>query len=147
MASQSHPSADKGPQPCSLESRSFAPRGPSVASELPITEVMSAAVGVGVTQFFNWLSNRAKAKSYAMGAVDHAVQTAFGGMETAVGGLQTEVARLTLKVEAVDKKHEDCEAELTLSKAERAELRVQIDDLLSARIPPHVAIARMQEPK
>lgn len=112
-----------------------------MAVSLPTAEVVLGLVGGGgLTQLGNWLLNRSKATAYSMGAVDHAVKTAFGGMETVVDGLRKEVGRLTEKVEAVEGKHDACETELDASRKDRADLRAQLDKLMSepiARIGEH----------
>lgn len=89
----------------------------------------SALGGGGLSSLLTFLNQRSRARSYAMGAVDHAI-------ETALKSVTGEVDRLNTKIEQVEAKHEVCEHELQASRDERAELRAQIAVLMAGPVAP-----------
>lgn len=82
-----------------------------------------AVAGAALTAMFGWLRSRQRTTAYTMGAVDHAVTTAMASVTDEVG-------RLNKKIEAVEGKHERCEAELEDGRRERGALRRQIEELM-----------------
>lgn len=79
---------------------------------------MGAVGGSGVTGLFNWLQHRGQSKSYVMGAVDHAV-------ETALESVTSECKRLNGDIASLRAEHARCLVETN-------EMKAQIADLMKA---------------
>lgn len=102
---------------------------------MPWSELVATALGsTGLTAAFNWWANRKKRDAYTMGAVDHAVETA---MSSVTGQLQ----RTDERLQAVEKQHAECEANLAkvnlrldAADREKADLAAEIERLMDGPV-------------
>lgn len=99
--------------------------------EHPWDWLVAVLGGGGLGAVIKWADERGKGRSYLMGAVDKAVQTAMGSLEN-------EVRRLGEKVEDCEKHREECETKLTEERRAREKIQRQIDKLLEGPVATYV---------
>lgn len=106
------------------------------AAQLITSTVASALGGGGLAQVLNFMTKRQQARTYAMGAVDHAV-------ETALKGVTAELGRVYERLETIETNHEQCETDLAESKRAADRLQRQIDALMDGKPADYASIVRV----